>query len=465
MTALYDKALTDIAAALRRRELNVVDLADEACARHEACAELNAYKAWDDDSTQRQARAADIVFETGLDLGLLHGIPVSVKDIYGVQGFPTYAGSPRALPGAWEREGPVMQTLRHQLAVITGKTHTVEFAFGGLGVNNHWGTPRNPWDPENHRVPGGSSSGAAVSLCEGSALLALGTDTAGSVRIPASMTGNVGLKTSFGRWPVDGIVPLSATLDTAGVLGRSVADVAYAFTALDPEAREEDEAPRALEPADLRIGVGDGCLWEDCHPGIAESVQGALEEMQARGARLRDRPMPQASEAIQLLRTGSVAAAECDAFVSANLPEWRDTLDPIVSSRIADGGSISAREYLHRLARLEELAEAAQTHFESCHVIASPTVPITPPLLSEVSELETYRPRNFASLRNTCVANYLGLCAISIPVGLDATGMPVGIQLLARYGDEELLLAAALAFEGVLGVPRERLGTPPLCIR
>ncbi len=467
MTGIDDQPLHAIAAALRRRELSVVDLVDGACERHESFgAELNAYKTWSDESAQRQARAADIVFEIGVDLGPLHGLPVSVKDLYGVEGYPTYAGTPRRLPAHWEREGPLVQTLRRQLAVITGKTHTVEFAFGGLGVNNHWGTPRNPWDAERHRVPGGSSSGAAVSLCEGSALLALGTDTAGSVRIPASMTGTVGLKTSAERWPLEGIVPLSSTLDTAGVLARSVADAAYAFAALDAETAETGRGtPRALDIVGLRVGIGDRCLWEECDPGVAEAVRTALDELAARGVRLHDQPMPEAGEAIQLLRVGSVVAAECDAFLSARLPEWRETLDPIVTSRIADGGNISAREYLQRLQQLELLADAVQERFEACDVIASPTVPITPPALDEVSEVQGYRPRNFAALRNTCVANYLGLCAISMPVGLDRAGLPVGLQLLAPYGEEERLLAIALAFEAVLGAPRERLGTPPMCIR
>ncbi|NIR28147.1 MAG: amidase, partial [Gammaproteobacteria bacterium] len=452
--------------ALRRRELNVVDLLDAACDRHESFgAELHAYKLWSDELAQRQARAADIVFETGIDLGPLQGLPVSVKDLYGVQGYPTYAGTPRRLPPEWEREGPLVRTLRRQLAVITGKTHTVELAFGGLGVNNHWGTPRNPWDAERHRVPGGSSSGAAVSLCEGSALLALGTDTAGSVRIPASMTGTVGLKTSAERWPIEGIVPLSSTLDTAGVLARSVLDVAYAFAALDPEMTNAGRQPRPVDVVGLRVGIGDGCLWEDCDPGVAEAVRTALDEAAARGARLHDQPMPEAAEAIELLRAGSVVSAECDAFLSTRLPEWRDMLDPIVTSRIADGGSISAREYLQRLQQLETLADAVQERFQACDVIASPTVPITPPALDEVSELQSYRQCNFAALRNTCVANYLGLCAISTPVGLDRAGLPVGLQLLAPYGEEERLLAVALAFEAVLGAPRERLGSPPLCIR
>ena len=146
-----------------------------------------------------------------------------------------YAGSSRLMPDALQREGPLVENLRQQRAVFTGKTHTVEFAFSGLGLNSHWGTPRNPWDTAVHRVPGGSSSGAGVSLIEGSAILAFGSDTAGSVRIPASLTGTVGLKTTHGRWPLAGIVPLSPTLDTAGLLARTADDMLFAFAAIDPK--------------------------------------------------------------------------------------------------------------------------------------------------------------------------------------------------------------------------------------
>ncbi|MDH3640320.1 MAG: amidase, partial [Gammaproteobacteria bacterium] len=164
-------------------------------------------------------------------VGLL-GVPVSVKDLFGVPGFPTYAGSPARLPAQFEESGPVVQTLQRRGAAITGKTHTVEFAFGGLGFNSHWPVPRNPWDNGAYRVSGGSSAGAGVSLyCD--ARLALGTDTAGSVRIPASMTGVVGLKTSYGRWPMSGIVPLCPSLDSTGLLGHTVADVRYAFDVID----------------------------------------------------------------------------------------------------------------------------------------------------------------------------------------------------------------------------------------
>jgi len=217
------------------RVLDLVDLALDAHDRHGA--RLNAYKTWDGPRVREQAEALHRMIATGVDLGPMMGIPVSVKDLYGVPGLPVFAGTSEALPGRWSRSGPVVSRLLAQMALVTGKTHTVEFAFGGIGINNHWGTPLNPWSRDDElRVPGGSSSGAGVSLLEGSAMLALGTDTAGSVRVPASFTGMVGLKTTFGRWSNDGIVPLSSSLDTPGILALSVLDVAYAFAAIDPHA-------------------------------------------------------------------------------------------------------------------------------------------------------------------------------------------------------------------------------------
>ena len=460
------RSLKSVAADLASGKIISLELVEAAIARHDQLgAALGAYKTWRPEQARLQAHAADAAFASGNVTGPLQGIPISVKDLYGVKGWPTFAGTAKQLPSKWESEGPIVSSLRRQLGVVMGKTHTVELAFGGLGVNPHWGTPRNPWDAGAHRVPGGSSSGAGVSLWEGSAMVALGSDTAGSVRIPASLTGTVGLKTSAGRWSTAGIVPLSATLDTAGVLARSVADVAYAFAAFDPawgsyaplEARIG-----GLELADVRIGIAGAPHWDDCSPGVAEAARGALEELGRKGARLMDVELPEAREAIELLRTGSVVAAECDAFLEAELPAWRDELDPIIKMRIADGGAISARELLLRRRRMAALTRSAATRFGNCDVIACPTVPVTPPTVEEVADLKAYRAANMAVLRNTCVANLVTLSALTMPAGLDKAGMPVGLMLLARFGAEEHLLAVALAAERVLGTPHERLGAPPL---
>src|SRR5215471_17626865 len=233
---LLTRALIEIARDLRERQVSARGLVEAAIARHERFGErLHAYSCWAPEQARAVADVADAAFAAGVPTGPLQGLPVSIKDLFAAEGFPCFAGSSRRLPAdPWERDGALVATLRRQLGVITGKTHMVEFAFGGTGLNSHHGAPYNPWDAAAHRSPGGSSSGAGVSLLEGSALLALGSDTAGSVRIPASMTGTVGLKVTLGRWSTEGVVPLSFTFDTPGLLARSVSDVAYGFAALDP---------------------------------------------------------------------------------------------------------------------------------------------------------------------------------------------------------------------------------------
>ena len=397
----------------------------------------------------------------------MQGVPVSVKDLYGVEGLPIFAGTPRRLPPEWEQEGPVVAALTQQLAAVTGKTHTVEFAFGVMGTNPHWGTPRNPWDADSHRIPGGSSSGAGVSLSEGSAFVALGSDTGGSVRAPACMTGQVGLKTSIGRWSTEGIVPLSPTLDTAGVLARSVEDCAIAFAAIDPTVDEPYrflELIDSLEIGDISIGlVEDALFWEGCSPGINEAVRDAVAELESAGAAIQDCSLPHAADAYELHVGGSVASAELAAFLNAQLPDWVAHIDPFVQSRIHDGGAITAKEYLVRRRQIDDLTLDAHMAFADIDVLAIPTLAGTPPTLDEVAELDGYRRHYMLLIRNLCVVNMMGQCAITLPVGLDAGGMPVGLQLIAPGGEDEQLLATALACEKILGTSRQRLGEPPLC--
>ena len=466
MADILDRPIRGLAGALREGTITAEAVAEAAIARHERLgAALGAYKTWEPERFLDQARAVDRARAQGRPAGPVHGIPVSAKDIYGVRGYPTYAGSPTRLPAAWQAEGPVVRALRAGCATIPGKTHSVEFAFGALGTNPHWGTPRNPWDAVGHRTPGGSSSGAGVSLAEGSALLALGSDTGGSVRIPASKTGCVGIKTSTGRWSTAGIVPLSPTLDTAGLLARSVEDAAYGFAAIDPGYREPAALFARIEGhalSDFRIGVCENFMWQDCAPGVAEAVRDILSAIEAKGAVVRDMPFPELGEGYDLHLKGSIVSGECAAFLAAELPDWLETLDPTVRRRIADGGEIPVLEFLDRYRQIEDLGRAAHERLGGIDAIAAPTVAVTPPRLEEVAALEDHVRINRQCFRNTCPVNMLSLCAITVPAGLDACGMPVGLQLSARHGQEERLFALALTIESALGTPRERLGPPPL---
>jgi aspartyl-tRNA(Asn)/glutamyl-tRNA(Gln) amidotransferase subunit A len=459
--------LVEIARDLREKRISAPDLVEAAIARHERFGErLHAYSFWAPDQARAIAAAADAAFAAGVSAGPLQGMPVSVKDLFAAAGYPCFAGSSRRLPAdPWEKDGPLVATLRHQLGVIIGKTHMVEFAFGGTGRNSHHGAPYNPWDAAAHRSVGGSSSGAGVSLLEGSALLAFGSDTAGSVRIPASMTGNAGLKVTIGRWSTEGVVPLSFTFDTPGLLARSVSDLAYGFAALDPAAIDPFSFVAAAGKRDLtgvRIGVGDPFLWRECDPGIAETVQEAVDALTRAGAVACDFTLPEADAAYGVFLDGGLSAVELRSFLDRELPEWLGQLDPVIAPAVRSAENLSAREYLARVSRLGNLARTAAPWFDAIDVIASPTLCLTPPLMAEVADADSHLRVNRRIVRNTAWVNYLGLCAVTMPVGRDEAGMPVGLQLIAPANAEEKLLRIALAAERVLGTAADRLGTPPM---
>ena len=460
-------SLGDLIAALRENTLSAGDLADWAIGNHDARGEaFHAYKTWDEVQLRSHAAAADAAFAAGVDLGALQGIPVSIKDLVGVSGYPTFAGCPRELPEIWQTEGPVARAIRHQLGVVSGKTHTVQFAFGGLGVNPHWGPPRNPWDADDHRSPGGSSSGSGVSLHEGSALLAIGTDTAGSVRMPATMTGNAGFRPTPGRWSTDGIVPLVKSLDTAGPLAKSVDDLVIGFGAIDPLVREDARAFRnrlaQAELCDFRVGI---CEWyfEDCDPGIADSVMAALDELSKAGLRTEVVKMPHFDDVTDLFNAGGLHVGEFSAFINDEMRDFKADLDPAVAIRMAKAESDTAVEHLNRVKAVARLAKVVDDAYGGLHAIVGPTIPLTPPRMTDIDNPETHFVANMKMVRNTNTASLLKLCAMTVPVGLDAAGMPVGMHIVSRENHDETALALALACERVLGTARDRLGVPPMC--
>ncbi len=458
--------IAEIAVLLGGGKLKARALVEAAIANHaQFGGKLMAYSQWAPEHARQCADAADAAFAVGSRAGPLQGIPTSIKDLFAISGFPTYAGSPKRLPPQFEVDGPVVAALRRQLASVMGKTHMVEFAFGGTGHNAHYGAPYNPWDAKAHRSPGGSSSGAGVSLCEGSALLAFGSDTAASVRLPAAMTGNAGLKITKDRWSTDGIVPLSFTFDTPGILARSMADAAFAFAALDPLLGDSfaflRRAPEGI--GGIRIGIADSWFWDDCENSIADVVRGAIEKLARAGAVLKETPIPEAREAYTVFSEGGVSAIELRAFLDRELPDWLKTIDPVNAPALQKAEMLPAREYLTRLLRLQAAAKTAAAHFDDVDVIATPTVMVSPHVLAEETGPEQFWGRNRKIVHNLVPVNYLRLCAATLPVGLDRIGMPVGLQFIAKGGDDERLVAIACAAERVLGTPRDILGAPPMC--
>ncbi len=463
---LDDAALSQIVRALREGSLTSRHLVEHAIVRHErASPTLDAYAHWAPETALSMAEAADAAFAAGQDRGALQGVPVSIKDLFGLAGMPIYAGSARALPAGFEADGPIVAGLRRQGVAFMGKTHTAEMAFGVCGHNVHWGTPRNPWDAAQVRPSGGSSSGAAISIAEGSALVALGSDSGGSVREPANMTGIVGLKVTHGRWSGEGLIPPGPHLHGPGLLTRTVADALTAFTAIDraetPGAA--DEAP-PVALADLRIGVLGNAFWADCAPGVAETVQAALDELARAGATLVAFDLPE----VETLRQVStewdfgISAVELYQFLQSRLPDWWETLHPDAKRQVSRHAAMSAAEYLARCRQLSDLQQSAHERMQAVDVVAGPTSPLSPPLLDELSDAERYREINRLAARNTCVANLLDFCALTMPVGLDAAALPVGLQLMAANRRDARLLHAAAAVERALGTAHDRIGTAPL---
>ncbi len=460
-----ESSIESLSDALRSGRITAMGIAERVIENYEKYdSAFQSYKTWEPEALKAQAQVADAAFAADLDFGPLQGLPISVKDLYGVSGYPTFAGTPKALPDKWQSEGPVVATLRHGLAAVTGKTHTVEFAFGGVGTNVHWGTPFNPWDAERHRAPGGSSAGAGVSLWAGTAVVALGSDTAGSVRIPAAVTGTVGVKTSIHRWSLDGIVPLSPSLDTAGLLTRTAADAAVAFAAIDPLATEHPlafaDALQATDIAGLRVGL---CDWffDGCSAGIVEAVQRALDALKGHGVEVDAIDLPEIAACHEVFKRGGLAAAEFATFINTEMQDYKATLDPNVAARFERMEAIPAVDYLSRRNVLDQLAGQIAGRLADVDVLVTPTVPITPPDLATIDTGERYFEANMSMLRNTAAVNLLRLCAVTIPAGLDSANMPVGLQIIAPFGEDERALAVACAFERVLGTARERLGTPP----
>ena len=380
------------------------------------------------------------------------GVPVSIKDLYGVNGYKTRAGTPKELPSKWEAQGPIINTLTSHHSLITGKTHTVEFAFGGVGMNPHRGTPINPWDGTEHRVPGGSSSGAGVSLCTGTAALALGTDTAGSVRIPASVTGNVGLKTTKNRWSTEGIVPLSSSFDTPGILTHTVDDCIYAFKELDKTSlcNKKDKGLNVDPSIDFTFTTYDW-FFDKCDDQISSEINAAIKKIEGNGKYKKVNELNEIDNSYNLFTKGGLAAAEFAAFINSEMRDLKETLDPNVAFRIKDMDSFTAMEYLERKNDLETMSYSINKKFEEFDIIITPTVPITAPIASYLEDSKKYSEANGLMLRNTSSVNLLGLCAITIPVALDGSGIPIGLQLIAPAFNEMKLLSIALRIENSLG--------------
>jgi aspartyl-tRNA(Asn)/glutamyl-tRNA(Gln) amidotransferase subunit A len=439
---------TELAAAYRAGTLSPVDAVDSLLARIEAHdPKLHSFVEIYADDARRAAQDADKAMRDGALSGPLHGIPIALKDLIEIEGRQVTAGSAVHLGRIATTTATLARKLLAAGAIVLGKTHTVEFAFGGWGTNAHLGTPWNPWDRAVHRAPGGSSSGSGVAVAARLVPLAIGTDTGGSVRIPASFNGLTGLKVTRGRISNHGIVPLSVTLDSPGPMTRCVEDAAMLYNALqgpdplDPLSRgilPDDPMPGLRQGvAGLRLGRLDAAQIGVMHPDTAAAYEAALETMVRLGAAIvpvtLPHPLPDYAGMRAILHAEAYAA-------HGHLADDPDSpIGPHTRARLLMG-RYSARDYLTLLWSREKMAAEFLAQLDGIDALLTPTTLAPAPPVASLDE-------DGAPSELTRFANLLGLCALAVPSGMSANGLPLSLQIIGRGLDEALVLRIGWAFE------------------
>ena len=441
--------VAQLAADLAARRVSSRDLVERALSRiadgggEGARAFVKTYA----DTARAEAALADRLRAAGIVRSPVDGLPVSVKDLFDVGGDVTRAGS-KLLAGAApaERDAPAVARLRAAGAVIVGRTNMVEFAFGTTGINPHYGTPRNPWDRKTGRIPGGSSSGAAVAQADGMCAMALGSDTRGSIRVPAALCGLTGFKPTARRVPREGAFPLSYTLDSVGPLANTVACCA----AYDAVLASEQAAPLPQLPVKgLRLLVPRSSVLEDLEPPVARAFEAALKALAGAGAALTELDVPAFDRQAEYFRNGGFAGAEAYAIHR----RWEDRLDeydPRVAKRILYGKQVSAADYV-------ELGQLRATFVREVEALAAPydafLMPTTPCVAAPIAEVERsdndYFRWNMLILRNVGIVNFLDGCAASVPCHAPGTA-PVGLSVCGVALADHHVLAVAAAVERAL---------------
>ncbi|MGA8965697.1 MAG: amidase [Pseudolabrys sp.] len=389
------------------------------------------------------ADAADARAHAGISLGPLDGTIVSIKDLFDVAGEATRVGSKifaeEAKPAV--ADAPVVRRLRAGGAIIVAKTNMSEFAYTGIGANPHFGTPGNPADRK--RVPGGSSSGAAVAAADGMCEIAIGTDTGGSCRIPGALCGVVGYKPSRQRIPTDGAFPLSYSIDSIGPIARSVEACAKADAVM---AAENFETLNAVRLAGLRVGVVQGAPLENLDETVAKRFPDAIARLRQAGAQIYEEKLSLLGDMAQVNSKGGVQPAEAFTVHRDLLSRRADAIDPNVRVRLERARNISAADYIDMVRERTRLIRSMDTALADLDVLALPTTPIVAPTMAEVAAADDFARKNAMLLRNTVIVNFFDLCAISLPMPREG-GLPTGLMLVARNGNDHRLFGIAAAVE------------------
>lgn len=396
-----------------------------------------------DEEARRFADAADML--EAADARAPHlGTPITVKDNFDIAGLSTTAGSrvlANTAPAA--KDSTVVARLRAAGFIVIGRTNMTEFAFSGLGLNPHYGTPLNPAFPGERRIPGGSSSGAAVSVALGIVPAAIGTDTGGSVRIPAAFCGLTGFKPSADAISQQGVLPLSPSLDAVGVIARSTADCAALFDVL----RNAPGGARAEIPSQrIRLGIVSTYVQADMETHVANAFADAVHRMSAAGIGIQQIEIPELADIPDMMRRATFPAAEAAAW-HAPLLDRRDAYDPRVLVRILAGETMKAVDYVRLIERRRALMAAVAARTAGFDALVWPTAPFIAPTIDSLADDDAYHRANGLALRNSTVANLLDDCAISIPC--PCQGAPVGLTLAAPRGTDDHLLSIAATIESL----------------
>jgi aspartyl-tRNA(Asn)/glutamyl-tRNA(Gln) amidotransferase subunit A len=435
---------------IRDGSISPVDLTRDCLARiEELNPQLNAFIAVLADSALDQARCAEQEIHGGNYRGPLHGIPIGLKDILDTAGTRTTAASGVFKDRIPTEDAEVVRRLRAAGAIILGKQNLHEFAYGASSMISFFGEIHNTWDTT--RLAGGSSGGSAASVAAGLGFAAVGTDTAGSIRLPAAYCGVVGLKPTYGRVSARGVIPLSWSYDHVGPIANSVYDAALMLQVLagyDPADPASIDAPVpdfvgaiAQRPSGLRIGVPRAFFFGDLHPEIAAVIEKAIEIFRELHAEIRE-------VKLEVSTDRTLSSAESYAYHEQFLASSPELYQPATLARIQSGARISASQALRASRDLQASRYAIRKIFEEVDVLLTPTVPIPPPAIADLREHpDTLRQQELMMLRNTRPFNVWGIPTISIPCGFTKDGLPIGLQLAAAHCREEVVLQAAHAYE------------------
>jgi aspartyl-tRNA(Asn)/glutamyl-tRNA(Gln) amidotransferase subunit A len=426
---------------------NPVTIAEDTLARIEGCDDKAIFTRVTRDRALAEARASQ---QRNGALGPLDGVPVAWKDLFDLQGLTTRAGSVVLAdnpPAA--SDAPVVANLAKAGMVCVGAVNMTEFAYSGIGLNRHYGTPHNPHGKDTPRVPGGSSSGSAVAVAAGLVPAAIGTDTGGSVRLPAALNGVVGYKSTTGRYSMDGVFPLSPTLDSLGVFARTVEETALvdaAMRGLAPAA----PAPRA--PNGVRILVPTNVVLDDCEPAVLANFEDSVERLARAGAIIERAKLPAFDDILKLnAARGTILAAEAYEVHRERLAKGEGArMDRRVASRLQAGAKIALPDYLAMVFTRRKIIADANALLAGCFV-AFPTTPMVAPAIAPLEKDEAqFFAANARLLRNTSLGNFLDWCGVSLPNGTDANGMPTALLLSATARNDDALLSLAMGCEAIV---------------